>query len=134
MFDNRGVQAFAGNNASINGALVTANTVIFGSSGNDTIVAGTGNATLNSGGGVDTFSFGNGQAGGFDTIGGFSSADKIRLFGYSSPAGSSAVAAGVNVAGVAGVTVSGGNTNITLSDNTKITITGFTNLNSSNFG
>ena len=119
--DSRGITAFAGNNQSVNGALVQANTVVFGGAGNDTLFAGTGNATLVSGGGTDTFGFINGFGGGSDSINGFTSADTIKLFGYSASAA------------LASATVAGGNTTITLSDNTRITITGFTSVTSGTF-
>ena len=119
--DSRGITAFAGNNQSVNGALVQANTVVFGGAGNDTLYAGTGNATLVSGGGTDTFGFINGFGGGSDLITGFTATDTIKLFGYSA------------AAALASATVSGGNTLITLSDNTRITIGGFTSVTGGNF-
>ena len=118
--DARGITAFAGNNQSVNGALVQANTVVFGGAGNDTLYAGTGNATLVSGGGTDTFGFINGFGGGNDSISGFTAADTLKLTGYSA------------AAALASATVSGGNTLITLSDNTRITLTGFTSLTNGN--
>ena len=128
-FDSRGVQAFAGNNTTINGAAVTANTVVYGGSGNDTLYAGTGNATLNGFGGSDVFAFINGSAGGSDQFSGFTSSSVIQQIGYGSVNGASAQAAAL-----ASASVTGGSTVITLSDNTKITLSGFTGqLGSSNF-
>ena len=126
-YDSRGVQLFAGNNATINFFNVKGNTVFYTGPGADTIYAGTGNATVNAfpGSLPEVFSFINGKAGGNDQYNGFSSGDQLQLVGYGS---------GAQAAALASATVTGGNTVITLSDNTKITLTGYTSqLNSSNF-
>ncbi len=97
-------------------------TTLGASSGNDTLVAGTGADSLVGGIGADTFRFINGQAGGSDTITGFSASDTVSLNGYSYADANAVLSNAVSV---------GGNTLLTLTDGTTITFAGTSSLNAS---
>ncbi len=94
-------------------------TALAASTGNDTLIAGAGNASMVGGSGADVFEFTKGQAGGFDTISGFTANDTLQLNGYGQTADSLLNSA----------VVSGGSTTLTLNDGTTLLFAGTSDLN-----
>lgn len=100
-------------------------TQMVGGFGSDTFVAGTGSATITAGLTGNLFAFTDGQAGGTESISGFTSGrDLIDLQGYGKNEVTKALKS---------QTVTSGGDTITLSDHTTITFAGVSSLSASDF-
>ena len=101
------------------------NETLFGGSGGDTFFGSAGSTQMFGFSGSNTYVFTNGQAGGTDTITGFTSGrDQIDLQGYSKNEVTKALKS---------QTMTSGGDTITLSDHTTITFAGVNSLSASDF-